>query len=53
MLLSHSSSGIAFVDLSKLQVCHNLQIIRYQIFKGTVKRGKETMGSSTVSNYTL
>ncbi|PCS23927.1 Mobile element protein [Candidatus Enterovibrio escicola] len=34
---------IAFVDSSKLQVCHNLRILRYQILKGTVKRGKGTM----------
>ncbi|PCS22030.1 Mobile element protein [Candidatus Enterovibrio escicola] len=37
-------TGIAFVDSSKLQVCHNLRILRYQIFKGTSKRGKGTMG---------
>ncbi|PCS24245.1 Mobile element protein [Candidatus Enterovibrio escicola] len=39
MLLPHSRqarlSGIAFVDSSKLQVCHNLRILRHQIFKGT------------------
>nr|WP_223824205.1 transposase [Candidatus Enterovibrio escacola] len=29
--------GIAFVDLSKLQVCHNLRIFRYQVFKGAAK----------------
>ncbi|PCS22361.1 hypothetical protein BTN49_2090 [Candidatus Enterovibrio escicola] len=27
MLLPHSPLGIVFVDLSKLQVCHNLRII--------------------------
>ncbi|PCS24131.1 Mobile element protein [Candidatus Enterovibrio escicola] len=37
-------TGIAFVDSSKLQVCHNLRILRHQVFKGTAKRGKETMG---------
>uniref|UniRef100_UPI00374346F2 transposase n=1 Tax=Candidatus Enterovibrio escicola TaxID=1927127 RepID=UPI00374346F2 len=36
--------GIAFVDSSKLQVCHNLYILRYQVFKGTAKRGKGIMG---------
>ncbi|PCS23208.1 Mobile element protein [Candidatus Enterovibrio escicola] len=36
-------TGIAFVDSSKLLVCHNLRILRYQFFKGTVKRGKGTM----------
>nr|WP_150142537.1 transposase [Candidatus Enterovibrio escacola] len=44
MLLPHSPSGIAFVDSSKLQVCHNLRILRHQVFKGTSKRGKGTMG---------
>ncbi|WP_339379096.1 transposase [Candidatus Enterovibrio escicola] len=29
--------GIAFVDSSKLQVCHNLSILRHQVFKGTEK----------------
>ncbi|WP_223823814.1 transposase [Candidatus Enterovibrio escicola] len=28
---------IAFVDSSKLQVCHNLSILRHQVFKGTEK----------------
>ncbi|PCS23125.1 Mobile element protein [Candidatus Enterovibrio escicola] len=31
-------TGIAFVDSSKLQVCHNLLILRHQVFKGTAKR---------------
>nr|WP_199399603.1 transposase [Candidatus Enterovibrio escacola] len=44
---------IAFVNSFKLQVCHNLRILRYQVFKGTSKRGKGTMGCFTVSNYTL
>ncbi|PCS22209.1 Mobile element protein [Candidatus Enterovibrio escicola] len=44
MLFPHSPSGIAFVDSSKLQVCHNLRILRHQVFKGTEKRGKGTMG---------
>ncbi|PCS23088.1 Mobile element protein [Candidatus Enterovibrio escicola] len=35
--------GIAFVDSSKLQVYHNLRILRHQVFKGTEKRGKGTM----------
>ncbi len=26
-------TGIAFVDSSKLQVCHNLRILRHQVFK--------------------
>nr|WP_241896494.1 transposase [Candidatus Enterovibrio escacola] len=44
---------MSFVDSSKLQVCHNLPILRYQVFKGTAKRGKKLWGGSTVSNYTL
>ncbi len=44
---------ISFVDSSKLQVCHNLRILRHQVFKGTAKRGKGTRGGSTVSNSTL
>nr|WP_158523635.1 hypothetical protein [Candidatus Enterovibrio escacola] len=35
MLLPHSPLGIVFVDLSKLQVCHNLVILRHQVFKNT------------------
>uniref|UniRef100_UPI0037444D6A transposase n=5 Tax=Candidatus Enterovibrio escicola TaxID=1927127 RepID=UPI0037444D6A len=35
---------MTFVDSSKLQVCHNLRILRYQAFKGTVKREKGTIG---------
>ncbi len=45
--------GIAFVDSSKLQVCHNLRILKHQIGKGIMKLGKGTMGSYTTSNYTL
>nr|WP_223824236.1 transposase [Candidatus Enterovibrio escacola] len=30
--------------MSQLQVCHTLRIFRYQVFKGTEKRGKGTMG---------
>ncbi|PCS21916.1 Mobile element protein [Candidatus Enterovibrio escicola] len=37
-------TGIAFVDSSKLQVYHNLHIFRYQVFKGSSKRGKGMMG---------
>nr|WP_223824190.1 transposase [Candidatus Enterovibrio escacola] len=35
---------MAFVHLSKLQVCHNIRILRLQVFKGTVMRGKGTRG---------
>ena len=37
-------TGIAFVDSTKLQVCHNLRIPRHQVFDGAAKRGKGTMG---------
>nr|WP_223823886.1 transposase [Candidatus Enterovibrio escacola] len=37
------STGIAFVDSSKLQVCHNLRIFIHQVLKGTAKRGKGIM----------
>ncbi len=37
-------TGIAFVDSSKLQVCHNLRILRHQFSKGTSKRGKGMIG---------
>ncbi|PCS21868.1 Mobile element protein [Candidatus Enterovibrio escicola] len=45
-------TGIAFIKSSKLQVCHNLRILRYQVFKGTAKREKERWGGFTVSNHT-
>ncbi|PCS23178.1 Mobile element protein [Candidatus Enterovibrio escicola] len=35
---------IAFVDSSKLQVYHNLRILRHQFFKYTAKQGKLTRG---------
>ncbi len=37
-------TGIAFVDSSKLQVCHNLRIFKHHVLKGTEKRGKGKMG---------
>nr|WP_223824129.1 transposase [Candidatus Enterovibrio escacola] len=37
-------TGSAFVNSSKLQVWHNLRILKHQVFKGTSKRGKRTMG---------
>ncbi|PCS23882.1 Mobile element protein [Candidatus Enterovibrio escicola] len=35
---------IAFVDSFKLQVYHNLRILRHHVFKCTDKRGKGTIG---------
>ncbi|WP_097356430.1 transposase [Candidatus Enterovibrio escicola] len=37
-------TAIAFIESSKLQVCHNLRILRHQVFKDTVKREKGMMG---------
>nr|WP_263364516.1 transposase [Candidatus Enterovibrio escacola] len=37
-------TGIALVDSSTLQVCHNLRILRHQVCKRTEKRGKGTIG---------
>ncbi|WP_199399533.1 transposase [Candidatus Enterovibrio escicola] len=42
--LPHSPTGIAFFDSFKLQVYHNLCILRHQVFKDTAKQGKGTMG---------
>nr|WP_263363550.1 transposase [Candidatus Enterovibrio escacola] len=36
-------TGIAFIDSSKLQVCHNLRIFIHQVLKGATKREKGTM----------
>ncbi|WP_369073693.1 transposase [Candidatus Enterovibrio escicola] len=36
------TTGVAFVDWSKLQDYYNLRILRYQVSKGTAKREKET-----------
>lgn len=37
-------TGIAFVDSTKLQVCHNLRIPRHQVFNGIAERGHGSMG---------
>ncbi|QCJ69668.1 IS982 family transposase [Providencia heimbachae] len=37
-------TGIAFIDSTKLQVCHNLRIPRHQVFKGRAERGHGSMG---------
>ncbi len=38
------SRGIAFIDSTKIQVCHNKRINRNQVFKETACIGKSTMG---------
>ena len=37
-------SGIAFVDSTKIQICHNKRIRRNKVFSGWAKRGKTTAG---------
>lgn len=37
-------TGIAFVDSTRLKVCHNIRIPRHKVFVDTVKRGIGTMG---------
>ena len=37
-------TGIAFIDSTSIDVCHNKRIARNQVFKGLAKRGKTTSG---------
>ncbi|SCZ61920.1 Transposase DDE domain-containing protein [Photorhabdus luminescens] len=34
------TQGIAFIDSTKIAVCHNLRIPRHRVFKGVAQRGK-------------
>ncbi|MCT8345591.1 IS982 family transposase [Photorhabdus kleinii] len=34
------TQGIAFIDLTKIAVCHNLRIPRHRVFQGVAQRGK-------------
>jgi hypothetical protein len=38
------ASGISFIDSTKIAVCGNKRISRNQVFKGSAKIGKSTMG---------
>jgi hypothetical protein len=37
-------TGIAFIDSTSIDVCHNKRIKRNKVFKGLAKRGKTTSG---------
>ncbi len=37
-------TGIAYIDATKLQVCHNIRIPRNKVFEGVAARGKSSMG---------
>ena len=37
-------TGIAFIDSTKIQICHNKRIPRNKVFAGIAKRGKTTAG---------
>ena len=42
--LKGEPTGIAFIDSTRLKVCHNLRIPRHKVFEGVASRGKGTMG---------
>ncbi|MDE9558043.1 IS982 family transposase [Xenorhabdus bovienii] len=39
-----STQGIAFIDSTKIAVCHNLRIPRHRVFEGMAQRGKTSTG---------
>nr|WP_240042351.1 IS982 family transposase [Photorhabdus khanii] len=38
------TQGIAFIDSTKIAVCHNLRIPRHRVFEGVAQRGKTSTG---------
>ncbi len=42
--LKGNPTGIAFIDSTRLSVCHNIRIPRHKVFEGTAQRGKTSMG---------
>ncbi len=42
--LKGKPTGIAFIDSTRLSVCHNISIPRHKVFAGIAKRGKNSMG---------
>lgn len=41
---SKNMKGVAFIDSTKLAVCHNLRIYSHKVFKGIAQRGKCSTG---------
>nr|WP_275365701.1 transposase [Xenorhabdus bovienii] len=39
-----TTQGVAFIDPTKIAVCHNLRIPRHRVFEGTAQRGKNKYG---------
>ncbi len=37
-------TDIAFVDATKIKVCHNIRIPKHKVFEGIAARGKSSMG---------
>nr|WP_239002389.1 transposase [Photorhabdus khanii] len=42
------SQGMAFIDSTKIAVCHNLRIPRNKVFERVAQRGKTSMGLSLI-----
>ncbi|MDC9595732.1 IS982 family transposase [Xenorhabdus anantnagensis] len=42
--LKGKPTGIAFIDSTRLRVCHNIRIPHHKVFEGIAQRGKTSMG---------